>query len=158
MSPKPLALLCCLALLAACAQILEKPEPPRVSLVNLQLTSMTLFEQRFHLDLRLQNPNPYSLPLAGMEYTLELNGETFAEGVSNDKVTVPEFGEAVVGVDVTSNLTSLLEQLYRLQRGATPTLSYRLHGTVGVVDRAFRLPFERSGEIRLQPASRDRGV
>ncbi len=147
-----------IALLAACAQVLEKPEPPRVSLVNLELESMTLFEQRFHLELRLQNPNPYPLPLAGMEYTVELNGEKFAEGVSNDKVTVPEYGEALVGVDVTSNLASLIEQLYRLQRGASPSLAYRLHGSVGVVDRAFKLPFEQSGEIRLQPPSKDRRI
>ena len=51
-------------MLAACTQVLEKPEPPRVSLVNLELESMTLFEQRFHLELRLQNPNPYPLPLS----------------------------------------------------------------------------------------------
>lgn len=145
-------------LLTACAQILEKPEPPRVSLVNLQLTGMTLFEQRFFLELRLQNPNPYPLPLAGMEYTVELNGERFADGVSNDKVTVPEYGESVVGVNVTSNLASLIEQLYRLQRGGSPSLSYRLYGSVGLVDRAFKLPFEQTGEIRLSPASRDKGV
>ncbi|MGD8498377.1 MAG: LEA type 2 family protein [Chromatiales bacterium] len=141
-------------LLTACGPLVERPEPPRVSLVNLQLTQMTLFEQRFHLELRLQNPNAYPLPLAGMEYTIELNGERFADGVSNDRVTIPEFGEALIAVDVSSDLASLLRQLYRLQRGEQPTLSYRLHGSVGIVDQAFKLPFERSGEITLQPAPR----
>jgi LEA14-like dessication related protein len=142
--------------LAGCSQIMQHTEPPRVSLVNLSLIEATLFEQRFHLDLRLQNPNPFPLPLAGMSYAVELNDRDFAEGVSNTNVVVPAYGDSVIGVEVTSNLSALLEQIYRLQRGETPEFRYRLAGSVSLVDQAFRLPFERTGEIRLVPETPNR--
>jgi LEA14-like dessication related protein len=137
--------------LTGCAQVLRHTDPPRVSLVNLQLVEATLFEQRFEVDLRLQNPNPFPLPLAGMSYALDLNDSRFAEGVSNTSVVIPAYGESVIGVQVSSNLGGVLEQLYRLQRGEPPEFRYRLAGSVSLVDQAFRLPFERTGEIRLTP-------
>ena len=96
--------------LSACSTFGSKPESPVVTLAGLQIVKADFFEQRFALDLRLQNPNDFVLPIRGMSYDLVLNGTSFASGVSASKVDVPALGEAVVKVESVTNLFSL----YRL--------------------------------------------
>ncbi len=138
--------------LAACASLGARLEPPRVSLANLQLVEFGVFEQRYRLDLRIQNPNDAELPIAGMDFRLYLNDEEFARGLSNQRVTVPAFGEQLVEVQVTSGLTGILGQLQRLGQGELKTFSYRLAGNVKPLHRALKYPFEYRGEIDLAPA------
>ena len=93
-----------LAVLSGCSTLPGKPEPPRVNLVGLQLVSMELFEQRYQVRLRVKNPNPYELPIQGVDFRLDINGQAFADGVSNRSVTVPAYGEQVIALEVSSNL------------------------------------------------------
>lgn len=134
------------AVLGGCAALAGKTEPPQVSLAGLQIVEMGLFEQRFNLKLRIQNPNDFSLPIRGMTYDLELNEQQFARGVSNQSVTVPALGEGLVDVQVVSNLFNVLEQLRSLSGGQ---FSYRLSGGVSLAHRAARIPFEYQGQISL---------
>ena len=134
---------------SACATFPSRPEPPRVTLAGLTVVSMDLFEQRYRMKLRVQNPNNYRLPLSGMEYTLELNDRRFATGVSSDDIDLPAFGEKLIVVDVSSNLLQLLDQVHALEGGGEPSLRYRLAGHVGVVGRNLKLPFEYTGEVSL---------
>lgn len=144
--------------LTACASLGARLEPPRVSLANLQLVEFGVFEQRYRLDLRIQNPNDAELPIAGMDFRLYLNDEEFAHGLSNQRVTVPAFGEQLVEVQVTSGLTGILGQLQRLGQGELKTFSYRLSGNVKLLHRALKYPFEYRGELDLDPASGTTGL
>ena len=75
--------------LGGCASIpTHKPIPPEVNLVGLRVVELGLFEQRYELQLRVQNPNSFVLPISGMSYSPELNGEEFARGVSRGKVSL----------------------------------------------------------------------
>ena len=145
---KKAALILLLAFLTGCGVLLQRPETPRVSLVGLQPISFGLFEQRYRLKLRIQNPNPYALPIAGMDYTLEINDRDFASGVAHKPVTIPEYGEEVLEVDVSSNLLELLDQAKKFRPRGSP-LNYRLSGHLALADRAFKLPFRYKGEIAM---------
>lgn len=130
--------------LAACAGlIMQKPE---VSLAGVELIDFGLFEQRFGLKLRIQNPNDAPLTIHGLTYEVEVNGRTFAKGVSDQGVTVPRFGEAVLQVSAVSTIGSLLRQLGRLQE--REGLAYRLTGRVHT-GALGSLPFEHTGQVRL---------
>ena len=136
--------------LGACATLSQRLEPPRVSLAGLELEEIGLFEQRYRLRLRIQNPNDVELPIAGMAFSLYLNDEEFASGLSDRQTTVPPFGEALIEARVTSSLTGVIEQLQRLSRAeAAQTFSYRLAGHARLLHRATRYPFEYRGEIDL---------
>lgn len=136
-------------LLTGCATLPDKPEPPRVSLVGLSLLSMDLFEQRYQVRLRLKNPNGYALPIRGIDFRLEINGQSFADGVSSQSVDVPAYGEQVIALAVTTNLIQVFRQLQSLDGSDSPALAYRLKGAVGVGDAGLRLPFDYAGDLPL---------
>lgn len=135
--------------LAACAGLGSAPmQAPRVSLVNLQVQDVQLFEQRYGLTLRVQNPNSVPLPIVGMEYSVRLNEIEFGKGVSRQSVTVPAYGDAVVQVDLVSSTFSLLQRVQELQQGRLPqNLKVQIAGGVSLARGPAPLPFMFQGEI-----------
>lgn len=142
------------SLLAGCAVFRTDVEPPIVTLADLGVREMGLFEQRYRLRLRIQNPNDFALHIRGLSYDLDLNGREFARGVSAQDVTVPGFGEALIEVDAVSNLARVVDQV--LDFGKQGALSYRLAGQLRLGHAVSRVPFEYRGEISLTPGG-DRG-
>lgn len=134
------------ALLIGCATLTAKLASPQVSLADIQILQLGLFEQRYQIDLRIQNPNAIALPITGMSYDLDINRQKFARGVSNDVVNVPAYGEAVARVIVTSDLASVLQQLPQLTSDK-PSLHYRLNGTVQLSRAQISLPFSYEGDL-----------
>lgn len=141
--------------LSACATLPGSLTPPEVSLADLRLIDVGLFEQRFGLSLRVLNPNEVDIPVEGLSFTLELNGTSFATGVSNQAVTIPRLGEAILDVQAVSSLTGLLHQLRRLSQGEKG-IEYRIHGTLSTGGMLGGVPFDRRGQIEwpLGPAGR----
>jgi len=135
--------------LASCASLGPYRDPPRVSLVNVIPMEMTLFEQRYRLTLRIQNPNDVALPVDGMDYTVEINDQKFADGVSSQQFRVPAYGEQVIDVVVTSTLLNVLQQVRDQQAGPHEKLSWKLSGGLSVPDHLGKLPFEYAGSLDL---------
>ena len=145
-----LALVLAGLLLSGCSLMrLQQAEPPRVTLTSLAPVKLSVFEQRFDLGLRLQNPNDFALPVQALDYTLAINGEDFASGVSRTDLTVPAFGEEVVTVTVTTDLLSSLDRLRRWQRDPPRSVAYRLSGRAHLADTPVRLPFSYTGSVGL---------
>jgi len=126
-----------------------RTQAPYVSLSDLQVREIGLFEQRYRLKLRIQNPNSFALPISGMNYQLHINGKKFAGGVSRQPVTIPAFGEALADVDVISDVGSLLQQFSGLTSGHVQKVSYRLSGSISLAHSVLKLPFEYKGEVDL---------
>lgn len=137
-----------LLLLAACAGVGGLTQKPEISLAGLDLVGFGLFEQRFLLKLRIENPNDVDLSIKGLAFDVELNGLPFAKGLSDRAVTVPRLGEAVLEVRATSNLGSVLRQLRELQKAGRERVDYRIFGNI-VVDGLGSVPFDRRGDVAL---------
>ena len=60
------------------------------------------------IKVRLLNPNDTEIAFDGVAFDLEINGQPFAKGVSDQKGVVPRFGEAVITMKVVSGLGSFL--------------------------------------------------
>ncbi len=129
-------------------------EPPLVTLADIQLHGAGLLEQRLGLVLRIRNPNPVDLPLDGLTVRLDIDGEPFATGISNEDVTVGALAEETVTVDAVSATTVLLNQLRRVT--GLEEFDYRLSGTAFLRGAERRtLPFEEDATVRLgAPATR----
>lgn len=145
------AVLLSAVVLAACTALTERPDPPHVTLAGLQLTDVNLFEQRYRLTLRVQNPNAVDLPVEGMSYELFVNDREFARGVSPRAVTVPAYGEALMEVDVVSSLANVVAQLQDLGQ-ERETISYRLEGGVSLRGLPGKIPFSHEGDFALPGA------
>ena len=143
---KKLAPLFFTVILGACA-MMQPLEAPHVTLVDLRILDMTLFEQSYGLKIRVQNPNPVDLPITGMNFRLDVNDAELGRGVSDQPVTVPAYGEAVVEIKLVSNLARILDQIRGFQSGQAQSLRYRLAGSIGIANRMSKLPFDYRGEI-----------
>jgi len=134
-------------ILGGCAAVQPPLEAPHVSLIDLRVLDATLFEQRFALKIRLQNPNAVEVPVNGMDFRLEINDVELGRGVSDKAVTVPAYGETVFEINLVSNFARIVNQIRALESGTGQSLRYRLTGGISVANRAGKLPFDYQGEI-----------
>lgn len=147
-------------MLAGCATV-DDAKPPSIQLSNLRLGAGGLLNQELLIEIRIGNPNDFDLPLTGLTFQLDVNGQPFADGLSNAAVTVPRLGYATVPVTGQTNILSIFRQLMFLSQ--TDRITYRLHGNayVGRLGVNRSVPYERKGELSLlpdsEPGAPDRG-
>lgn len=133
---------------AGCASYDAAPlASPIVNLTDLRLRDAKLFEQRYTLALRLQNPNPRELSIDGMSYRVLLNQVELGRGASAAAVTIPPYGERVVEVDVVSNVFSLAQRVRDLATGVENGIRFSVSGDMNLANRPSPLPFSFSGAI-----------
>jgi LEA14-like dessication related protein len=135
--------------LAACAA--TRFETPELQVVNIELQRGELFDQRFKVRLRVQNPNDRALPVKGIDATMDLNGEEFAHGVAGEAFTVPAHGEAEFDMLLSANMAgAILKLVSGLRDGKVPdSLDYRVRGKLSLSSGLLRsIPFEETGSFR----------
>lgn len=135
--------------LSACSGTgLPDAELPDVSLAGLSFAEPGLFEQGFTLQLRLKNPNAFDIPVQALNFALDVNGASFANGLSNQDFVLPASAEIVVPIDVAIATEDLIQRVLAI--GAGRRLDYQLTGAVEI-DSWFAapVPFDRSGKLAL---------
>lgn len=136
-------------LVSGCASLFWMGEKPHVDIVNVTPKEMRLLEQTFLLELRIQNPTETDLDINGMSFELEINGQPFARGVSNQSLKVERLSTKVVQVEAYTGLTSILRQLSEARKGSYASgFKYRLKGSIHTGAPSFRIPFDETGEFK----------
>jgi LEA14-like dessication related protein len=136
-------------LVSGCASLFWMGEKPHVDIVNITPKEMRLLEQTFLLELRIQNPTETDLDINGMSFELEINGQPFARGVSNQSLKIERMSTKVVQVDAYTGLTSILRQLSEVKKGSYASgFKYRLKGSIHTGAPSFRIPFDETGEFK----------
>ena len=103
---------------------------PDVRLVNVDVIKAKLLEQQFMLRFRIDNPNPVSLPVRGLDYSVYLNEVKLAEGESSSRFTVPAYGHHEFDVPVRTNLWRHLRRIVKLLEKPEEPIHYSLSGQV----------------------------
>ncbi len=114
------------ALLSSCALLDPAYEKPAVHLVKIEPLSSRGLEQRFHVDLKIINPNRSGLSVSGMSYTLRLNGEKVVKGVAGQISEIPPYSETVVQVEASTNILAGLRLIASLLNKPDRELHYEL--------------------------------
>jgi LEA14-like dessication related protein len=140
-----------LALLMLNACVSTQFEAPRLSLVSVGMVSADVFSQQFRIRLHVQNPNDRDLPIKGIEYALSLQGDSFAEGISNQPFVVPALGEAEFDTLVTTNfMSSVARLLSKLNSSDGSKVQYQFVGRVLLSEGMVRkIPFNEQGTVDL---------
>jgi len=130
--------------LSGCSLFVPKLEKPTLSVVSVQLLRSDLWHQVLKVRMRVHNPNDRALPVRGLSYELDLDGQEFAQGQAGDSFIVPARGEAEFDMRVSANMASMLVKLlgqggnqvdYRitgkieLSAGLLRSVSFNEHGT-----------------------------
>lgn len=143
-------------ILAACSTIPRDFETPKVSIANIVPKDVTFLEQRFDVQLRIQNPNNFDLGINGVRFDIDLNQKEFGHGLSGAKITVLRFGSETLTGEVITGLGSILRQAEGFNT-AGGKVQYRLKGKAFAESpSSFVIPFEDSGEIDLSVGSADK--
>jgi len=95
--------------LAGCAAFSPR-DPLNVQVAGIQPLPGEGLELRMAVKLRVQNPNDMALDYNGVALDLEINGRRLASGVSDERGSVPRFGETVLTVPVTISAFSAARQ------------------------------------------------
>jgi len=123
-------------------------ERPEISLAGLSFAEAGLFEQGFTVQLRMKNPNDFDIPVEALNFALDVNGASFAEGLSNDDFTLPASAEIVVPIDVSITTEDLIDRVTAIGTGRR--LDYALTGTTELASWfSGPIPFSRSGKLAL---------
>lgn len=138
-------------LLVGCAHFWGRAETPRVNIANIVPKEVKLFEQVFAMDLRVMNPTGKEIGIRGVVFDLEVNGQPFARGVSNQAVTVGPFASQVMQVEAVTTLAGILRQIVQAQKEDFAGFTYRLSGFFQTDSSAFRVPFDETGEFKKAP-------
>ena len=111
------------------ATLAPKLEAPRLTVMDVSMTSGDMFNQNFLVHLNVQNPNDRELPIKGIDYKLFLQGDSFAEGVSTAPFVVPALGEKEFDLTVRTNFVSSLGRLLTRLNGKK-SVEYVIEGQV----------------------------
>jgi LEA14-like dessication related protein len=136
-------------LLAACTSLGPDLEAPQLEVVGVQMLSTDMFAQRFKVRVKVQNPNDLELPVRGIEYTILMMGDSFAEGMSAESFVLPARGEAEFDMLVTTNFVSSFGRLLsRVGGGKLENIDYELAGKISVEKGMVRkIPFNHRGTV-----------
>jgi hypothetical protein len=144
------ALMLCASLLAGCAGLTTKMDPPRVSLDSFASLPGEGGGPRFEIKLRVQNPNEQSLDIAGISYTIALMGNEVMSGVSNDVPKIDGYSEEVVTLQASLQLFQLLRLFAQMGQSPAEELDYRFAAKIDFRGLVPTQRVEETGRIALR--------
>lgn len=130
------------------------PQPPlRISVAGLEPLEGKGMEARFAVQLRIQNHSDQPMEYDGVALDLDLRGMSFASGVSDERGSIPRFGETTIRVPVTVPATAILRHVFEFaSSGHTktrPRIDYQLRGLLGGPGLSGGRRFDTEGELAL---------
>ena len=133
----------------------QKVEAPSIALQDVKLLNAEGLTQHLQVELLVSNPNDFNIPLTGLKFGMQMNGQDFAEGLSNQRVDIPRLGRAVVPVEVTVSVLAILKQIQAIQK--SDGLDYRVAGTA-YLDHLLlpSVDFDRQGKVDLSIDGREK--
>ena len=114
--------------LGGCASMPHR-DPLQVTVAGLESLPGEGMEVRMLVKLRVQNPNAAEIAYSGAYLEFEVQGRTFATGVSDQGGVIPPFGEAIVAVPVTVSVLRMVRQVAGMLDGEpVDKISYEMSG------------------------------
>ena len=114
--------------LSACSSLPNR-DPLKINVVGIEPLQGEGMEVRFAVTIRVQNPNDNNLTYSGVALDLDINGQPFASGVSDQRGEIGRFSDTVVSVPVSVSAFSFIRQTYGISQMKTlNNMPYILRG------------------------------
>jgi LEA14-like dessication related protein len=127
-------------------------EPFDVTLANLNITEVTVFETTLVAKIRITNPNPEAFEIDGASFKLYLEDKKVGTGTSNESFTVDRLDSSVIDVIFHINNASALLRLKDILEDEDKEVSYGVRGGL-FTEGAFgtkKLKVEKTGRVDLK--------
>jgi LEA14-like dessication related protein len=141
------------ACIAGCTALNPGFETPNVAVSYFKPVPGEGAVPQFEIGLRVSNPNAQALKLAGIAYTIEIEGKELIKGVGNELPTIAPYGEEEFVVTASVGLMDGLRLLQEMMNSPKDLLSYSFKAKLdpGLLQPAIRVT--ESGEFSLRPQS-----
>lgn len=150
---KRLQLPCLMALflmLSACATLQPDIDPPKVSLESFKPLASEGGAPRFEIQLRVANPNKQAFDIAGISYSVEIQGQELISGVTNEVPRLEPYSEEVVTFEAGLQLFQLVRLLAGMGMEPTDALEYRFLGKIDFKGFVPTQRIEETGNFTLR--------
>jgi len=131
--------------LSACASILPNRPSPTVAVASIWPLWVTQTYQIIGLELRLNNPHKFELPLLSMDFNLFFEGRRIAQGVGYSRgygvQTVPANGEATLEAEVRASILGIKDRIEDIFDNINNDREFSVAGLITLQDRPKRIPF-----------------
>ena len=138
-------------LLPGCAGMGPGYEMPTVSVQSFRAVPSTSGAglPSFEIGLQVINPNLEALEIAGISYTVSLDGQDVIKGVGNDMPTIEGYGEGTLTVTAAFNMMAGIQLFRSLMNKSNETFDYAFEAKLdpGAFKRKIRV--RDSGTISL---------
>lgn len=132
--------------LAACSGLPFNAVAPKVSVADMTVKRLGLFEQHFDVGLRVSNPNDFDLTIEALDVELEMNGHPFANGLSQTSTRIAARSSTLLRVEAIMQSGDLVRQIESLSREFLKTgVPYRIHGRLKTDRSPNWVPFSHTG-------------
>lgn len=142
--------------LTACASLWSSYETPQVNITSISLAPQTESSTpSFRIGLQVINPNRRALPLQGMSYSLEVDGQRIISGAEPDLPHIPGYGTADISIQASPDLLGSARLLNQLLSGQRDSLAYRFKARLDVGSLLPFITVEEEGVISFGTGSED---
>ena len=145
------ALLCALCLIA-CASLNPEYEQPTVSLSSFRALPSEGMTPSFEIGLRIINPNPSPLELAGVVYTISIAGHELVKGVGKDFPIIEGYSQGEIKLSGSANLLAGIRLLGDMMHVNDPTLDFDFEAKLDLVGLFPSIRVHERGDFNLRPA------
>lgn len=127
-------------------------DPLDVTLVDLRITDVTVFETSAIITIRLANENRSALTVDGGVYNLYVDGKRIGKGLTDEVLELPRLGFATADVEIHLSNVALATRLRSVLE--EKTFSYRIKGKAFVKGdlRPTSVKIDRGGVFELDEA------
>lgn len=137
---------------SSCAQLDRhvKIAKPTAKLVGTQLVNIDFEQADLIFDLAVTNRNPFSIPLAGLDYDFKIGGNSLISGVANKGLKVKRSSTSKIALPVTlkfDDLRKIPGELWNKDQ-----FSYQLDTSINIklpVIGLYKIPFSTKGTLPI---------
>ncbi len=139
-------------LIAGCSilQQVTQVQKPVVDVADVHLSRLSLDGVDLVFDLRITNPNPLEINLAGFDYDFFLNASSFIKGDQQKPVSIPSRGTGHVEIPISLTFQNIYETYQSLKN--SDSTDYAIHAGLTFdlpVIGPYRIPVQTSGRLPL---------
>jgi LEA14-like dessication related protein len=141
-----------IVLISGCASLQADFKEPNVSVTSFRALPSEGIAPRFEIGLHVTNPNRSTLELAGLSYTVSLEGHQILTGVANELPVIAAYGEGDVTLLATADLYNSISLFADLLRQPRESFAYELIAELDLGGIYPNINVAKKGQISLAPA------
>ena len=137
------------AMLGSCTTLGPGYEQPTVTLASFKAIPSEGMVPAFEIGLRVINPNPGDLNLAGIVYTVSLEGYELVKGVGKGYPVIEGYSEQVVMLTASANLLAGIRFIGDMMGRETEQLEYQFEAKLDLGGLYPSIYVEEAGQFSL---------